>query len=170
MHIPSTCLNAFKGLYLFQSGGAPANQTKERSVHELFAGAFRNKSLMCAKFMNFSFWPFLWFGLPGRLLIQAPTFSPPPFDRRPSKNTVNGFEDPSPETQVVNFNLVPRPKYLPLSRDRCSNTPVALCFCGIAAYRCCTPTSFRKSGLSQSKRGLARGYRRRSLPLKPIAL
>ena len=26
------------------SGVAPANQTKERSVHELFAGAFRNKS------------------------------------------------------------------------------------------------------------------------------
>ena len=24
-----------------------------------------------AKFMNFSFWPFLWFGLPGRLLIQV---------------------------------------------------------------------------------------------------
>ena len=60
---------------------APANQTKERSVHELFTGAFRNKSSMrivlvflrkkhqnsqkWAKFMNFSFWPFLWFGLPG---------------------------------------------------------------------------------------------------------
>ena len=27
-------------------GVAPANQTKERSVHELFAGAFRNKSSM----------------------------------------------------------------------------------------------------------------------------
>ena len=26
---------------------APANQTKERSVHELFAGAFRNKSSIC---------------------------------------------------------------------------------------------------------------------------
>ena len=23
-----------------------------------------------AKFMNFSFWPFLWFGLPGRLLME----------------------------------------------------------------------------------------------------
>ena len=71
----------------FKSGVAQANQTKERSVHELFAGAFRNKSSMCivlvflrrntrihekwAKFMNFSFWPFLWFGLPGRLLIKA---------------------------------------------------------------------------------------------------
>ena len=28
------------------SGVAPANQTKERSVHKLFAGAFRNKSSM----------------------------------------------------------------------------------------------------------------------------
>ena len=28
------------------SGVAPANRTKERSVHELFAGAFRNKSSM----------------------------------------------------------------------------------------------------------------------------
>ena len=26
---------------------APANQTKERSVHELFAGAFQNKSSLC---------------------------------------------------------------------------------------------------------------------------
>ena len=24
-----------------------------------------------AKFMNFSFWPFLWFGLPGRLLAKV---------------------------------------------------------------------------------------------------
>ena len=30
----------------FVSGVAPANQTKERSVHELFAGAFRNKISM----------------------------------------------------------------------------------------------------------------------------
>ena len=29
-----------------ESGVAPANQTKERSAHELFAGAFRNKSSM----------------------------------------------------------------------------------------------------------------------------
>ena len=29
------------------SGVAPANQTKERPVHELFAGAFRNKSSIC---------------------------------------------------------------------------------------------------------------------------
>ena len=80
-------------LFVFLSfcvlGVALANQTKERSVHERFAGAFRNKSSMWivlvflrkkhqnsqkwAKFMNFSFWPFLWFGLPGRLLIFAQT-------------------------------------------------------------------------------------------------
>ena len=29
-----------------ESGVAPANQTKKRSVHELFAGAFRNKISM----------------------------------------------------------------------------------------------------------------------------
>ena len=28
-----------------------------------------------AKFMNFSFWPFIWFGLPGRLLILSQGFS-----------------------------------------------------------------------------------------------
>ena len=28
-----------------------------------------------AKFMNFSFWPFLWFGLPGRLLRQKGLFA-----------------------------------------------------------------------------------------------
>ena len=64
---------------------APANQTKERSVHELFTGIPEQKfnvnracfpkekhqnSQKWAKFMNFSFWPFLWFGLPGRLLIS----------------------------------------------------------------------------------------------------
>ena len=73
------------------NGVAPANQTKERPVHELSsAGAFTlNKSSTCvsfvlifprkntriftekwAKFMNFSFWPFFWFGLPGRLLTH----------------------------------------------------------------------------------------------------
>ena len=79
-----------------QSGVAPANQTKERPVHELFPGAFRNKSSICesclcfpkekhqnsqkwAKFVNFSFWPFFWFGLLGRLLRQAS--EPPKIDR-----------------------------------------------------------------------------------------
>ena len=36
----------FEGVTLFSSGVAPANQTKERSVHEPFAGAFRNQSSM----------------------------------------------------------------------------------------------------------------------------
>ena len=43
--------------------------------------------------------------------------------------------------------------------------------CGIADYRCYTPTSFQKNGLSQSKdRPNKGGNRRKSLPLKPIAL
>ena len=43
--------------------------------------------------------------------------------------------------------------------------------CGLGDYRCYTPTSFLENGLSQSKTGLTRGgYRRKSLPLKPIAL
>ena len=75
------------------SGVAPANQTKERSVHELFPRGIpeqkfnvnracfpkekHQNSQKWAKFMNFSFWPFLWFGLPGRLLtlideVRAP--------------------------------------------------------------------------------------------------
>ena len=71
---------------LLRSGVAPANQTKERSVHELFAGAFRNKSSICESCLfsqgktpeftkmgeihELSFWAFFWFGLPGRLLIR----------------------------------------------------------------------------------------------------
>ena len=64
------------------------------------------------------------------------------------------------------------PKY-PLSQATCRTTPVTLCFlCGIADYRCYTPTSFSKNGLlSQSKdkpwRGV--GHRKQNLPLKPIA-
>ena len=74
-----------------KSGVAPSNQKKEMSVHELFAGAFRSKSSICesclfpkgkhqnsqkwAKFMNFSFWPFLWFGLPGRLMTKNTAFT-----------------------------------------------------------------------------------------------
>ena len=68
-----------------KSGVTPANQTKERTVHELFPGAFwkfdvnracfpkekHQNSQKQAKFMNFSFWPFLWFGLPGRLLNKS---------------------------------------------------------------------------------------------------
>ena len=38
--------NPFFAIHQVFSGVAPSNQTKERSVHELFAGAFRNKSSM----------------------------------------------------------------------------------------------------------------------------
>ena len=67
------------------SGVAPANQTKERSVHELFTGAFPGTKVQCesclfskgkkpeftkwARFMNFSFGPFFGLVCRGRLLI-----------------------------------------------------------------------------------------------------
>ena len=70
LHFGSVSKERKKFLALF-SGVAPANQTKERSVHELFTGAFRNKSSMWIvlvfprrntwihkngrNFMNFSF-------------------------------------------------------------------------------------------------------------------
>ena len=61
--------------------------------------------------------------------------------------------------------LVARPKLPPLSRDRCSNTPVALCFSrGIADYRCYTPTSFlNKNGLLQSNDRPNRGASQKKL-------
>ena len=43
---PESLENRSLALEQPQSGVAPANQTKERSVHELFAEAFRNKSSM----------------------------------------------------------------------------------------------------------------------------
>ena len=47
--------------------------------------------------------------------------------------------------------LVTRPKYPPYCETGVA-IPLSHCvFCGIAGYRCYTPTSFRKSGLSQSK-------------------
>ena len=66
--------------------------------------------------------------------------------------------------------LVTRPKYPPY-RETGVAIPLSHCVvCGIADYRCYTPTSFLKNGLSQSKTGLRGGYRRKSLPLKPIAV
>ena len=72
---------------------APANQTKERSVHELFTGHSGTKvqcefracfpkekhqnSQKWAKFMNFSFSPFLWFGLPGLFSLRTLSFPSP---------------------------------------------------------------------------------------------
>ena len=69
------------------SGVAPANQTKKGQFMNFSQGRsgtkvqFVNRACFpkekhqnshtkkWAKFMNFSFWPFLWFGLPGRLLF-----------------------------------------------------------------------------------------------------
>ena len=66
--------------------------------------------------------------------------------------------------------LVTRPKYPPYCETGVA-LPLSHCVsCGIADYRCCTPTSFLKTGLSQSKQALEGGYRKRSLPLKPIAV
>ena len=64
----------------------PGKPNQKKSVHELFGRGIPeqkfNMSRACfpkekhqnsqkwAKFMNFSFWPFFWFGLPGRLLIK----------------------------------------------------------------------------------------------------
>ena len=42
--------------------------TKVQFESCLFAWGKTQNSQKWAKFMNFSFWPFLWFGLPGRLL------------------------------------------------------------------------------------------------------
>ena len=80
----SVCEN-FAAYGRVRSGPGKPNQRKVSSW--TFAGAFWNKKSMwivlvflrkkhqnsqkCAKFMNSSFWPFLWFGLPGRALIGA---------------------------------------------------------------------------------------------------
>ena len=46
--------------------------TKVRDVNRAcFPKEKHQNSQKWAKFMNFSFWPFLWFGLPGRLLNGA---------------------------------------------------------------------------------------------------
>ena len=59
----------------------------------------------------------------------------------------------------------------PLSRTGVA-IPLSHCvFCGIADYRCYTPNSFRKSGLSQSKeRPWEGGIAEKACPMKPIAL
>ena len=69
-------------------------------------------------------------------------------------------------------SLVTRPKYPPPPhRETSAAIPVSHCIsCGIADYRCYTPTSFKKNGYRNPKIGLTRGYRRKSLALKPIAL
>ena len=68
---------------ILRSGPGKTNQRKvssstfRRGIPELkfnvnracFPKGEHQNSQKWAKFMNFSFWPFLWFGLPGRLLI-----------------------------------------------------------------------------------------------------
>ena len=50
--------------------------TKVRDVNRAcFPREKHQNSQKWAKFMNISFWPFLWFGLPGRLLTQK-SFGP----------------------------------------------------------------------------------------------
>ena len=62
---------------------------------------------------------------------------------------------------LPNKHLVTRP-----------NAPLSHCVsCGIADYRCYTPTSFLKNARSQStKTGLTRGVSQKKLASKPIAL
>ena len=89
---PKTDRNGSKWAFFKLSGqeSPPANQTKKWSVHELFRkGHSGTKVQSCLSssgktpefslkngrkiHMNFTFWPFLWFGLPGRLLIWGGT-------------------------------------------------------------------------------------------------
>ena len=54
------------------------SRTKVQCESCLFPqGKKHQNSQKWAKFMNFSFWPFLWFGLPGRLLIIVLAIFPP---------------------------------------------------------------------------------------------
>ena len=63
---------------------------------------------------------------------------------------------------VATFRLSDPSEIPPLSRDRCSNTPVALCF--LWYRRLLHPaTSFCKNGLSQSKTDLTRGLSQEEL-------
>ena len=85
-----------------------------------------------------------------------------------SKSVLEGFFDTF-LTLVSNSDPTEIPP--PPSRDRCSNTPVAQCLLWYRRLSLLYPHFFHKSGPSQSREtGLGAGYRRRSLPLKPIAL
>ena len=63
--------------------------------------------------------------------------------------------------------LVTWPKQTPLSRDRCSNTPVALCFLWYRRLSLRHPHFFSKK--IAYRRGLTRGVSQKRLPRKPIA-
>ena len=71
------------------------------------------------------------------------------------------------------FSLVTRPKYPPPhSPDRCSNTPVALCFLWYRRLSLPHPPLLSvKMAYRSPKTGLGGGgYRKKSSPLRPIAL
>ena len=61
-------------------------------------------------------------------------------------------------------SLVTRPKYPPISRNRCSITPVALCFLWYRRLSLLHPTtSFFEEGLSQSKDRANKGVSQKKL-------
>ena len=63
------------------------------------------------------------------------------------------------------------PTEIPPYRETGVVIPLSHCVsCGIADYRCYTPTTFCTKGRSQSERGLGRGVSQKSSHLKPIAL
>ena len=59
--------------------------------------------------------------------------------------------------------LVTRPKYPPYRETGVAIRLSHCVSCGIADYRCYTPTSFLKNGVSQSKTGLTRGVSQKKL-------
>ena len=74
--------------------------------------------------------------------------------------------------RLLDTALVTRPKYPPY-RETGIAIPLSHCVsCDIADYRCCTPTSFSKGGLSHSKDRPNKGgiTEKAKLPLNPIAL
>ena len=85
----------------------------------------------------------------------------PPEPSKPSKPPKPSNATPlRPPAPLLDKNLVTRPKYPPYRETRVA-IPLSHCVsCGIADYRCYTPTSFRKNGLSQSKDRLQRGGHR----------
>ena len=86
---------------------------------------------------------------------SVPEVFPPSNKNNSSKGTGCG----APTFRGISPNLlVARPKYPPLSRDRCSNTPVALCFLWCRRLSLLHPhESFLKNGLWQSKTDRTRG-------------
>ena len=83
--------------------------------------------------------------------------------RRSELTTDSKFTIRSVFSTGGSFGLVTRPKYPPY-RETGVAIPLSHCvFCGIADYRCYTPTSFCKNGLSQSKTDLTRGVSQKQL-------